>query len=103
MRSIVNTFYTTLEFFMSLESSPLHTSQSSYEFIPKMDAFYCSWSSFHVYAGRFSVGCLKRNGALQHLEIQIIMDVYQTVLANRSPNNNVFWAILMLSKSRKID
>ena len=42
-------------------------------------------------------------GALQHLEIQIMMDVYQTVLANTSPNYNVFWVILTLSKSRKID
>ena len=37
------------------------------------------------------------------LEIKIMMDVYQTVLANTSPNYNVFWVILTLSKSRKID
>ena len=46
---------------------------------------------------RFSVGCLKQNGALQHLEIKLMMDVYQTVLANTSPNYNVFWVILTLS------
>ena len=33
---------------------------------------------------------LKQNGALQHLEIKIMMDVYKTVLANTSPNYNVF-------------
>ena len=38
---------------------------------------------------RFSVGCLKQNDALQHLEIKLMMDVYQTVLANTSPNYNV--------------
>ena len=51
---------------------------------------------------RISVGCLKQNGALQHLEIKIMMDVYKTVLANTSPNYNVFWVILTLSKSRKM-
>ena len=40
---------------------------------------------------------------LQHLEIKIMMDVYQTVLANTSSNYNVFWVILTLSKSREID
>ena len=35
---------------------------------------------------RISVGCLKQNGALQHLEIKIMMGVYQTVLANTSPD-----------------
>ena len=43
---------------------------------------------------RISVGCLKQNGALQHLEIKILMDDYQIVLANTSPYNNVFWVIL---------
>ena len=43
------------------------------------------------------------NGALQYLEIKLMMDVYQTVLANTSPNYNVFWVILTLSKSRKSD
>ena len=52
---------------------------------------------------RISVECLKQNGALQHLEIKIIMDVYQTVLANTNPNYNVFWVILTLPKSREID
>ena len=52
---------------------------------------------------RFSVGCLKENSALQHLEIKIMMDVYQIVLANTSPNYSVFWVILTLCKSRKID
>ena len=52
---------------------------------------------------RFSVGCLKQNGALQHLKIKLMMDVYQTVLANASQNYNIFWVILTLSKSRKID
>ena len=46
---------------------------------------------------RFSFGCLKQYGASQHLEIKIMIDVYQTVLANTSPNKNVFWAILTLS------
>ena len=54
-------------------------------------------------ACRISVGCLKQNGALQHLEIKIMMDVYQTVLAYTSSNHNVFWTILTLSKSKKID
>ena len=36
------------------------------------------------------------NGALQHIEIKIMMDVYQTVLANTSPNYNAFWVILTL-------
>ena len=40
---------------------------------------------------RISAVCLKQNDALQHLEIKIMMDVYQTVLANTSPNYNVFW------------
>ena len=44
-----------------------------------------------------------KNGALQQLEIKIMMDVYQTVLANTSLKNNVFWDILTLSKARKID
>ena len=52
---------------------------------------------------RISVGCLKQNGALQQLKIKIMMDVYQTVLANTIPNYNVFWVILTLSKSWKID
>ena len=52
---------------------------------------------------RISVRCPKQNGALQHLAIGIMMDVYQTVLANTSPNYNVFWVILTLSKSTKID
>ena len=52
---------------------------------------------------RISVGCLKQNGALQQLEIKIMMDVYQTVLANTSPNYNVFLVILTFSKSRQID
>ena len=51
---------------------------------------------------RISVGCLKENSALQHIEIKIIMDAYQIVLANTSPNYSVFWVILTLSKSRKI-
>ena len=37
---------------------------------------------------RISIGCLKQNYALQHLEIKIMMDVYQIVLANTSPNYN---------------
>ena len=52
---------------------------------------------------RISVGCLKQDGPLQHVGFAIMMDVYQTVLANTSPNYNVFWVILMLSKSRKMD
>ena len=52
---------------------------------------------------RISVGCLKENSALQHFEIKIMMDVYQIVLANTSPNYSVFWVILTLSKSKKID
>ena len=56
-----------------------------------------------IKSGRISVGCLKQNGALQHLEIKIIIDVYQIVLASTSPNYNVFWVILTLSKSKKID
>ena len=52
---------------------------------------------------RISVRYPKQNGALQHLEIKIMMDVYQTVLANISPNYNVFWVVLTLAKSRKID
>ena len=32
-----------------------------------------------------------QNGALQHFEIKIMMDVYQTVLANTSSNYNVFF------------
>ena len=35
---------------------------------------------------RYSVGCLNQNGTFQHLGIKIMMDVYQTVLANTSPN-----------------
>ena len=46
---------------------------------------------------------MKQNGALQQLEIKIMMDVYKTILANTSPNYNVFWVILTLSKPRKID
>ena len=46
---------------------------------------------------------LKQIGALQHIETKIMMDVYQTVLANTSPNYNVFWVNLTLSKSGKID
>ena len=49
---------------------------------------------------RISVRCPKQNGALQHLKIKIMMDVYQTVLAYISPNNNVFWEMLTFSKSR---
>ena len=37
---------------------------------------------------RSFVGCLKQNRVLQHLEIKNMMDVYQTVLANTSPNYN---------------
>ena len=42
-------------------------------------------------------------GALQHLDIKIMMDVYQTVLANTSPSYTVFLVILTLSISSKID
>ena len=73
-----------------------------------MGTFYCSCPCFHVYAlcgtieyCRISVGCLKENSALQHLEIKIMMDIYQIVLANTSPNYSVFWVILTLSQSRK--
>ena len=53
---------------------------------------------------RISVRCLKQNGALQHIEIKIMMNVYQTVLANTSPNYNVFWVILtFLSQGKSID
>ena len=41
--------------------------------------------------------------ALQHLEIKIMMDVYQIVLANTSQIYNVFWVLLTLFKLRKID
>ena len=37
------------------------------------------------------------NGALKHLEIKIIVNVNQTVMANTSPNYNVFWVILTSS------
>ena len=37
----------------------------------------------------------------QYLEIKIMMDVYKTVFANSSPNYNVFWAILTLSKVKQ--
>ena len=50
-----------------------------------------------------SVECLKQNGASQHLEIKIMMGVYQTVMTNTCPNYNVFWVILTLSKSGEID
>ena len=50
---------------------------------------------------RISVGYLKENSALQHLEIKIMMDAYQIVLANTSPNYSVFWVILTLSKLKK--
>ena len=43
---------------------------------------------------RNSVGCPKENSALQHLEIKIMMDVCQIVLANTSPNYSVFWVKL---------
>ena len=43
---------------------------------------------------RISAGCLKQNDALQHREIKLMMDVYQTVLANTSPNYNVFQVFL---------
>ena len=52
---------------------------------------------------RISVGCLKQNGALQHLELKIMVDVYETVLANTSPNNKAFWVVSTLPKSRKFD
>ena len=52
---------------------------------------------------RISVGCLKQNGALQHLELKIMVDVYETVLANTSPNYKAFWVVSTLSKSRKFD
>ena len=61
--------------------------------------FFCGM----IESGRISVGCLKQNGALQHLEIKIMMVVYKTVLANTSPNYNVFWVILTITKSKKID
>ena len=41
----------------------------------------------------FCFGCLNQNGALQHFEIKIMMDVNQTILANTSPNYYVFWVI----------
>ena len=44
---------------------------------------------------RFSVGCLKQNGALQHFEIKLMMDVYQTVLANTSDTTH-FASMLQL-------
>ena len=50
---------------------------------------------------RISVGYLKEKSALQHLEIKIMMDAYQIVLANTSPNYSVFWVILTLSKSQE--
>ena len=44
---------------------------------------------------------MKQNGALKHLKTKIMMDHYQTVLANTSPNYDVFLVILTLSKSMK--
>ena len=44
-----------------------------------------------------------QNYALQHLDIKIMMDVYQIVLANTSPNYNVFWVIMTISKSKKFN
>ena len=35
---------------------------------------------------------------LQQLEIKIMMDVYETVLANTSPSYYAIWVILTLSK-----
>ena len=74
----------------------------------QMDTFYCSCSSLclcgTIESCRISVTrCLKQNGALQHLEIQIMINVYETFLANTSTNYNVFWVILILSKSKQID
>ena len=43
-------------------------------------------------------GWLKQNGALQHLEIKIMIGVYQKVMANTSTTYNVFLIILTLSK-----
>ena len=54
-----------------------------------------------LHTSQSSVGCLKQIGALQHLEIKIMMDVYQTGLANNSLNYNVFWVILTLPNARK--
>ena len=46
---------------------------------------------------------IQQNGALLHLEIRIMMDVYQTVLANTSTSYNEFWLILTSSELKKID
>ena len=91
-----------------LKSSPLHTAQSSYELFSyqniSIKGSYPKWTYFievaqfpclcgTIESCRVSVRCLEQYGALQHLEIKIMMDVYQTVLANTSPNYNVFWVI----------
>ena len=41
-----------------------------------------------------SVGCLKQNGAVQHQEIEMMLNVYQILLANTSLNYNAFWVLL---------
>ena len=61
-----------------------------------MDKLYRSYSSFHVNTVRYidswkiSVGCLNQNGAVPHLEIEMMMDVYHIVLASTSSNYHVF-------------
>ena len=70
-----------------------------------MDTFLLHLLEFPCLSGtkesfRISVCCPKRNGALQHLEIKNMMDIYQIVLANISPNYKVFWVILTLSISQ---
>ena len=63
--------------------------------VARVSMFYICWT---IESCRISVVCLKQNGALKYLEIKIMMNVYQTVLANTSPNYNVFWVILTLTK-----
>ena len=58
----------------------------------KLPVFPCFCGT--IESCRISVECLKENSALQILEIKIMMNVYQIVLASTSQNYSVFWVIL---------
>ena len=92
--------------FMPLKISPLHTRHKVHmsSFRVKTYLFRRHTTNGHILLNllefpclcgtrescRISVRCPKQNGALQHLGIKIMMDVYQTVLAIISPNYNIF-------------
>ena len=110
---IFNTFQTTFRFLCRLKIPITHVKVQTIVFnysvrcstpnehtcmFLQLLKFPCSYGT--IESCRISVGCLKHIDALPHLEIEMMMNVYQIVMTNTSLDYNVFWVFLTLSKSR---